>query len=95
MDLIDTIITADVIRDTCKKTEPLYYLVQENHHTCMEVHGERATPFAKAFGLKIYTHFPYAEYGFEDPYSFVNEWSFFDEDCALIKYDENFQEILG
>lgn len=45
-----------------------------------------AEGYAKSFGGYVWNHLPHTEYGFKDPYSFINEWIFIDAKGNTIKY---------
>ena len=48
---------------------------------------EVATAYSQAFNGIVYDYFPYAKYGFEDPYNFSNEWIVLDEKGNIIEYN--------
>ena len=80
-------------------TEKEYvYIVHEHSHNILEMHNmEEATAYAKAFGdmFKVYDHFPYVEYGYEDPYNFTNDWTVTNVDGFIVSYiwDEELQMV--
>lgn len=64
------------------------YIVFPNNKVCVEIQDpEVAQIYQKTFGGILYNHFPYEEYGFEDPYAFVNEWSFTNAEGNTIEYN--------
>ena len=71
-----------------KKEKNYFYLVNESTKTCAEFYEEFPTEeFIKEYtdkGLKFYDHFPYVEYGFEDPYNFIAEWYVYNEENRLL-----------
>lgn len=50
---------------------------------------EVANAYAKSFNGVVYKHFPYQEYGFEDPYEFTNTWTVVDAEGDIIEYQVN------
>ena len=73
------------------------YIVFPNKENVIEfTDPEKAHIYTRIFGGIFYDHFPYAEYGFEDPYTFVNTWVFTNEDGDIIEYvvnDNDVQEV--
>lgn len=58
-----------------------YYLLDKWHKEVIEMSAENSG-YLKVFdsmGIKYYDHFPYEEAGYEDPYTFL-------EDYKLIKF---------
>lgn len=53
-----------------------------------------ASAYAKAFGGVVWNHFPYKEYGFEDPYNFSNTWIMLDEKGDIIEYNVSENNIV-
>ena len=62
------------------------YIVDEKNKTIIEAELDKAQVLAHAFGKVCLTYFPYADYGYEDPYNFSNEWTVFNEDGQRITY---------
>lgn len=50
------------------------YIVYPDKKVCIEVSKEFGSVYSNIFGGILYEYFPYAEYGFEDPYTFTEEW---------------------
>ena len=46
-----------------------------------------AHAYAKTFNGVFWDHFPYAEYGFEDPYTFTNTWVVLETSGEIVEYD--------
>lgn len=46
-----------------------------------------ATVYQKTFGGVIHDHFPYEEYGYADPYSFVEEWKVLIDAGNILTYE--------
>lgn len=67
------------------------YVVLPDKKICIELEDmDKAKAYAKAFGGEVREVFPYAEYGFEDPYTFTNEWT------ILVNYGDKVEyEIDG
>lgn len=74
--------------------EELYYVVSEKHKTIFELPAEIAEGYANALGFALYTKYPYEAFGYEDPYTFTNDWTLIIATGEVIKYDENFNEIV-
>ena len=55
---------------------------------------EVASAYAKAFGGVVWNHFPYEEYGFEDPYNFSNTWVMLNENGDIIEYNVTEDNIV-
>ena len=74
------------------------YIVYPNKEICIEMEDiEKAKIYAKIFGGIFYDHFPYEEYGFEDPYTFCNTWTVTNQNDDIIEYEvtaEGVQEVL-
>jgi hypothetical protein len=63
-----------------------YYIVNERNKVVCEYYCtlNEAEMLARFSGCALYLHFPYEEYGYEDPYNFIAEWSVYsDENCRL------------
>ena len=70
-----------------KKVINFFYVVFENRKIVIESEDERfAKAYADTFDGKYYTYFPYADYGYEDPYSFLEEWKLWDSNGNVISY---------
>ena len=51
------------------------YIAFPDKKVCIEVEDiERGKAYIQTFGGIFYNHYPYEEYGFEDPYAFTEEW---------------------
>ena len=59
-----------------------FYIVNERHKIVAEFYGyfEEAETIAVLGGCALYEHFPYEEYGYEDPYNFIDEWEVYSYD---------------
>ena len=78
------------IKDMKKRLEvtDYYYLVFEKTKTIVEFTDlVDAQVYHRYFAGKMYSHFPYTEYGYEDPYTFIEEWNLMNRDGMTIKYD--------
>ena len=64
-----------------------YYIVNAKHKIVCENYCSRedAEILAKFSGCALYDHFPYKEYGYEDPYSFIAEWSVYSNENFELK----------
>lgn len=68
------------------------YLVMPESHFMIEVDSSQdINIYQKTFGGIIYDHFPYIEYGYEDPYNFSNDWTMtlMSGDILTYEVDEN------
>lgn len=83
-----TFLTKEQIKLTLTKPKDYGYIVVEDKKIVLEIDdlamGEQ---YAKAFGKKFYDHFPYAEYGYEDPFNFANEWWVCTIDNQELRYE--------
>ena len=86
------------LKERLTATPELTYIVIENKQICIEMEdAERANAYAKAFNGVVYNHFPYAEYGFEDPYIFTEQWTIltnYDEQVSYEWQDNTIVEVL-
>ena len=58
------------------KTKDYVYIVYPNKKICIEMEDlEKAIIYAKIFNGLVYDGFPYEKYGYEDPYTFTEEWT--------------------
>ena len=64
-----------------------FYLVNEKKETVVEYYTERenAENLANISSAQLYSHFPYQECGYKDPYKFMIDWSVYNEDNALLE----------
>lgn len=58
--------------------EEYAYIAIETKKILLEVSNkdDSAPIYAKTFGGKYYDHLPHIEYGYEDPFNFINSWAF-------------------
>lgn len=73
-------------------TKDYYYIVKPENKLCIEIDdAEKAQVYSKTFGSIMYDHYPYEECGFEDPYTFAEEWEVLVDYGDRITYevDEN------
>ena len=75
-----------------------YYIVAPRKKICIEMTDkEEAEAYAAIFGALVYDYFPYAEYGYKDPYTFTNAWRVFDTEARGVHYEVSYagvEEIL-
>lgn len=75
------------LKERLSRTPDYCYIVYPAKKICFEVmFEEEAQAYANTFGGIVFTHFPYAEYGYSDPYAFTEEWTVLDAD-GQIKYE--------
>ena len=69
-------------------TKDYAYIVYPNKKICIEMEDpEKATIYAKIFNGLAYDHYPYEEYGYEDPYAFTEEWTILTNLDERVSYD--------
>ena len=72
------------------QVEDYFYIVMPEKHICIELNDyDKAVAYANAFGGIFYDKFPYEEYGFEDPYTFTEEWT------ILVNYGDTLSYEVG
>ena len=77
------------------KYENYNYVAIPNKEVVAEfTDAEVASAYAKAFDGVVWSHFPYEEYGFEDPYSFSNTWIMLNENGDIIEYNVTEDNIV-
>lgn len=70
------------------KTTEYYYLVFEKTKTIIEfTDWIEAQVYHRYFGGKMYLYYPYKQFGYDDPYTFTEEWTLMNRDGETIKYD--------
>ena len=58
------------------KVEDYFYVVLPDRKICIELEDyDKAVAYSKSFGGEVSEVFPYEQYGFEDPYTFTEEWT--------------------
>lgn len=58
------------------KTNNYFYIVRPKLRICIELTDyDKAQSYSKAFGGILFTAYPYADYGYQDPYTFAQEWT--------------------
>ena len=84
-----------------KRLNPIeyYYVVYPDKRYCVEFNNiENSKGYIAAFGGELYDHFPYADFGYDDPYTFTEEWEVFNTQ-GKIEYDfdssGNIMEVCG
>jgi hypothetical protein len=78
------------IKDLKKRlteNEYVYVAIPSKEVVAEFTDAEVASAYAKAFGGVVWDRFPYAEYGFEDPYNFSNTWVTLDAEGDIIEYN--------
>ena len=66
-----------------------YYIVNAKHKIVCEYFCELpdAERLARFSNCPLYDHFPYVEYGYEDPYNFIAEWSVYSNENARLRVE--------
>ena len=81
------------IRECLKnlKAEDYFYVTIPEKKICIELEDyDKAVAYSKSFNGELSKVFPYEQYGFEDPYTFANEWT------VLVNYGDKVEyEIDG
>ena len=63
------------------------YLAFPEKEQCFEfISQEQAKRISQETGGVYFDHFPYKEYGFEDPFAFANEWLVIDTNGDIVEY---------
>ena len=64
-----------------------FYLVNERNETVVEYYTEKANAetLAELSSTQLYSHFPYEEYGYTDPYNFIADWAVYNTDNRLLE----------
>ena len=82
------------IRENLSVGPQLGYVVDATNKVIFEREVDEAKVWAKTFNKQCHYSLPYNFFGFENPYDFVNEWTFYDLNGNVIKYDEDFNEYI-
>ncbi len=75
------------LKERLTETEYVYVAIPSKEVVAEFTDVEVASAYAKAFGGVVWDHFPYKEYGFDDPYNFSNTWVTLDAEGAIIEYN--------
>ena len=75
------------LKERLTETEYVYVAIPSKEVVAEFTNAKVASAYAKAFGGVVWNHFPYAEYGFEDPYNFSNTWVTLDAEGDIIEYN--------
>ena len=87
-----TFLTKEQIKLILTKSKNYGYIVVEDKKIALEIDNlAMGEQYAKAFGKKFYDHLPYAEYGYEDPFNFANEWGV----CTISDQDLKYEVLDG
>ena len=82
------------LKERLTETEYVYVAIPSKEVVAEFTDAEVASAYAKAFGGVVWNHFPYEEYGFEDPYSFSNTWVILDAEGDIIEYNVSEDNIV-
>ena len=82
------------LKERLTETEYVYVAIPSKEVVAEFTDAEVASAYAKAFGGVVWNHFPYSEYGFEDPYSFSNTWVTLDAEGDIIEYNVTADNIV-
>ena len=79
------------LKERLTETEYVYVAIPSKEVIAEFTDKEKAVAYAQVFKGVVWEHYPYAEYGFEDPYTFSNSWVLLNEIGDIIEYvaDEN------
>jgi hypothetical protein len=72
----------------------LGYVVDATNKVIFEKEIEEAKAYAKAFNKDCHYDLPYRMYDFDNPFDLINNWTFYDLNGNVIKYDEDFNEYI-
>lgn len=72
----------------------LGYVVDVKNKVIFEKEINEARALARVFGKRFYAQLYCEIFDFDNPYDFINEWTFFDIDGNLVKYDKDFNELI-
>lgn len=75
------------------KSTDYIYVVNKQMKTIVELERETGIRYCKAMKLTYCDYLPYEDYGYDNPYDFINEWTFYNASMGMIKYD-NFYEVV-
>ena len=75
------------LKERLAETEYVYVAIPSKEVIAEFTDREMATAYAQAFNGIVYDYFPYEVYGFEDPYSFSNEWVVLNTEGDIIEYN--------
>ena len=75
------------LKERLTETEYVYVAIPSKEVVAEFTDAEVASAYAKAFGGVVWDHFPYEEYGFEDPHNFSNTWVILDAEGDIIEYN--------
>ena len=75
------------LKERLTETGYVYVAIPNQEVVAEFTDREVATAYAKAFNGIVWNHFPYKEYGFEDPYNFSNKWVVLDKMGDIIEYN--------
>ena len=81
--------------DNIKTTEYIY-IINKPLKAIIELERETGIKYCKAMNISYCEEFNYEDYGYDNPYDFISDWTFYDVDMNIIKYDydEKLYEVL-
>ena len=82
------------LKERLTENDSVYVAIPSKEVVAEFIDAEVASAYAKAFGGVVWDHFPYAEYGFEDPYNFSNTWVTLDAEGDIIEYNVSEDNIV-
>ena len=74
------------LKERLTETEYVYVAIPSKEVVAEFTDKEKATAYARAFKGIVYDYFPYEVYGYEDPYSFTNDWIVLNAEGDIIEY---------
>lgn len=70
------------------KVKDYFYVTIPERKICIELEDyDKAVAYAKSFGGELSEVFPYEQYGFEDPYTFTDEWTILTNYGDVVSYE--------
>ena len=82
------------LKERLTETEYVYVAIPSKEVIAEFTDARVASAYAKTFDGVVWDHFPYKEYGFEDPYNFSNAWVTLDKNGDIIEYNVSEDNIV-
>lgn len=82
------------IKKRLTETEYVYVAIPTKEVIVEFTDTEVASAYAKTFNGVVWNHYPYEEYGYEDPYAFTNDWVVLNSAGNIIEYDVTEDNIV-
>ena len=70
------------------KAKDYFYVSLPERKICIELEDyDKAVAYSKSFNGELSEVFPYEQYGFEDPYTFTDEWTILTNYGDVVSYE--------